>query len=138
MFCFVFLNILATLIFNPIVYLIIDAKGVHYVYAVFAIILLVLGVLFSSAFRPRRDTDISSEVTSPSETESSSAHENTNETLPKRSRVILGGLWLCANLCKFLPYYGMFLVLVSKHHKDTLHRIFIMNIKKLLAHLYCM
>ena len=53
----------ATLIYNPIVYAIIDTRGVHFVYVFFAIVFLVLGILFSSSFRPRRDTDISSEVT---------------------------------------------------------------------------
>ena len=106
------LFVLATLIFNPIVYAILNATSVRFVYTVLAVVTFTVGLMTSYTFRERRDTDVSDDVTC-TEDDYSKLECGEEECLSKRSRVIMGSLWFSASLCKSIAYYGMYMTLVS-------------------------
>ena len=105
------LFVLATLIFNPIVYAILNATSVRFVYTVLAVVTFTVGLMTSCTFRERRDSDAADDVTCAEDCYTKLDSEQ-EECLSLRSRVIMGSLWFLASLCKCTAYYGMYMTLV--------------------------
>ena len=57
-------SVSANLIINPIIYQLLNATSVSFVYAVLAIVTIIIGLVTSMTFRERRDSDISDDVPS--------------------------------------------------------------------------
>lgn len=117
--CTVLYFLSATLLFNPLVYTIVSNTSVRFLYSTLSVATLVIGLVTSSTFRPRQESDITYESTACTP-DAYTDIENKCITVSTRSRVIMGSLWFLASLCKSLAYYGMYMMLV-RHKLLTLH-----------------
>lgn len=114
--------VVATLIFNPLTYEIIDAHGWRMAYTILSVAMFVIGSLTAATFRPR---DSSDHVTMPMPTGSKQdAYDeiiHSNVSLHRRTKIIMGSIWFVASTCKSVGYYTPFLTLVSFNplHSDT-------------------
>ncbi|ELT96052.1 hypothetical protein CAPTEDRAFT_56003, partial [Capitella teleta] len=107
---------LATLIFNPVTYLLIDAVGWRITYSIYAVVTLVLGLSISLTFRSPAPSD--DEVTILGPAEETIEIENYDGNKPKaqiskRTECILSSLWFVASTLKCMGYYTPYVTLVS-------------------------
>ncbi len=98
----------ATLVFNPLTYTILSNIGWRLTYAVYAAAILVTGVPAAVIFKSKEDDDSDSELQTTYE-----EFDNKPAPITRRTKYLMGGIWLVASTLKSIAYYTPFVTLVS-------------------------
>ncbi|KAK2157441.1 hypothetical protein LSH36_191g01053 [Paralvinella palmiformis] len=106
---------LATLIFNPLTFVLLDAVQWRITYSLFAGVLFVVGSLTTLTFRHKypKETDPAEEDRI-SRTGIAPEPQPDTVTLPRRTKAIIGTIWFTVSTLKSMGYYTPFLTLVKQ------------------------
>lgn len=108
----------ATLIFNPVTYLLLDAVGWRITYSIYGAMVFLTGSVTALTFRSKKggDDEVSiigpEDMQDPENDQYQSSNKNPTQ-ITRQTELILGSLWLSASILKCMGYYTPFVTLVS-------------------------